>query len=99
MAAIVQIVQSIPPGVNPYSYVAKALVDVVLPSTGSELTVMLWINAALLLLALAFASIVLYAKIKNGETWWMKRRDTIMGRLWVPNSSYIFTVVSEIRST
>ena len=94
MDQVLQIIQSIPEGQNPYSYLATFMRNHLLPDTGRTLSINLTICSVLLVIALFFAIVLLWGKIRLGETWICKRKDTALGLLWLPNSGFLWAVVS-----
>lgn len=111
MDEVLKIIQSIPAGSNPYSFLASkhaaiscssghsfAMADFMrnnlLPDTGKVLSINLIVCSVLFVIALFFAVVLLWGKIWFSETWLFKKKDTALGLLWLPNSGFLWAVVS-----
>ena len=90
---ILSILSSIPRNTNPYTYLHAYLLTSVVPATGTTFSVNLIICSVLQAVALLFALALLRIKIRNGETWLVKRKKTNHGVLLLPNSGLLFLVV------
>jgi len=89
---VFDLIASAPKGSNPYYYIASTLVNLILPVTDVGLDVNLILNACLLSLGFIFALITVGLKIKRREAWCFKLKNTSMGKIILPNSTYLFAV-------
>lgn len=92
---ILSVLSSIPRDADPYTYLHGYLLTSVVPATGTAFSVNLIICSVLQAIALLLALALLRIKIRNGETWLVKRKKTNHGVLLLPNSGLLFLVVCE----
>lgn len=94
MDTALELIASIPRSANPYQFLADYLRTALVPATGKAFSAALICCSVLQALALLLAVFILWSKVRNGDAWVFKRKETTQGTLWLPNSGYLFTIVS-----